>query len=225
MTYRIAKSLDTLRDQVNKAYPKRSKASDGWIGDAKHRSRSSDHNPWITITEGGKMVRIVSALDITHDPSDGLDSERLAEALIASRDDRIKYIISNRKIISGNDGPKPWQWRTYNGANPHNKHVHVSVEDERELFDDASLWNISNLPKEKTDTPKKIDKPLLKKGSKKVEEIKLLQRLLNKKGYSLKVDGDFGPNTDKAVRLFQQTNGLLPDGKVGPYTWEKLGDL
>lgn len=223
MSYRIAKSLDVLRDQINKAYPNRSKLSDGWIGDARHQSSSSDHNPWIKIVEGGKTVRIVTALDITHDPSVGLDSERLAEALVATRDPRIKYIISNRKIISGADGPRPWVWRTYKGANPHSKHMHLSVEDKRELFDDNSYWKF--IVPHSDIKPVKKTGPLLKKGSKNVKEVSHLQRLLNKKGSTLEVDGDFGPATDRAVRLFQQTNGLVPDGKVGPYTWEKLGDL
>ena len=62
---RIAKTLDVLRNEINALAPKRSKGSDGWIGDAAHQSRASDHNPWVR--EGG--VGIVTALDITHDPS------------------------------------------------------------------------------------------------------------------------------------------------------------
>ena len=34
---RIAKSLDVLRAQIDKAHPQRSKLSDGWIGDPAHR--------------------------------------------------------------------------------------------------------------------------------------------------------------------------------------------
>ncbi len=34
------------------------------------------------------------------------------------------------------------------------------------------------------------------------------------------VDGDFGPNTKKAVTSFQTDNGIAPaDGEVGPKTW------
>ena len=36
MAYRIAKSLDKLRSQVDARWPSRSKRSDGWIGDAAH---------------------------------------------------------------------------------------------------------------------------------------------------------------------------------------------
>ncbi len=50
-----------------------------------------------------------------------------------------------------------------------------------------------------------------------------LQRKLKAKGYSLAVDGDFGPKTAAAVRRFQSAKGLVADGIVGPKTWAALG--
>lgn len=140
MSWRLAKSLDALRRQVNVLAPHRSKASDGTIGDAAHASRSSDHNPWVT---DGAMG-VVTALDLTHDPANGCDAEAIAQALVASRDPRIKYVIWNRRIARSYPkvGLPAWQWTTYSGRNPHTKHVHVSVVDEKVRYDDDQDWKI-----------------------------------------------------------------------------------
>jgi hypothetical protein len=79
----------------------------------------------------------------------------------------------------------------------------------------------SSIPSSPTTTSTPSSQPLLKKGdnSSKVSD---LQTLLNKKGYNLVVDGDFGANTDTAVRDYQSKNGLIVDGIVGNDTWTKL---
>jgi len=119
VAYRLAKSLDKLRAQVNEKWPKRSKASDGWIGDTSHAARPSDHNP--------DSRGIVHAVDLTHDPANGFDSWKFADAILAAQDPRLKYVISNGRIGSGPAGPSPGEWRDYSGSNAHAHHCHISV--------------------------------------------------------------------------------------------------
>lgn len=56
-------------------------------------------------------------------------------------------------------------------------------------------------------------------------DVALLQTLLNKVGYNLKVDGIFGPKTLAAVEDFQAKHGLKVDGIVGPKTLAVLSSL
>ncbi|MDL5055908.1 LysM peptidoglycan-binding domain-containing protein [Geitlerinema calcuttense] len=148
MSYRIAKSLGTLRSQVNAAYPNRDKASDGWIGDAAHAKNTSDHNPWIKIKENSKTVGIVTALDIDKDLSATEKVGRIVDALVLHKDKRIKYIIWNSRIISSYaaNGYAAWVWRPYSGKNKHTEHVHISVKAEQQFFDDASDWRLDVSP-------------------------------------------------------------------------------
>jgi peptidoglycan hydrolase-like protein with peptidoglycan-binding domain len=52
--------------------------------------------------------------------------------------------------------------------------------------------------------------------------VRTLQTLLNQKGASLLVDGEFGAKTYDAVVAFQRANRLIVDGVVGPQTAECL---
>ncbi|MBR4305559.1 MAG: peptidoglycan-binding protein, partial [Ruminiclostridium sp.] len=42
-------------------------------------------------------------------------------------------------------------------------------------------------------------------------DVKKLQQALNDKGYTLQVDGQFGANTQAAVKDYQKKNGLQVD--------------
>lgn len=148
---RLVKSLVKLRAQVNEAAPNRDKSSDGWIGDSAHSSRPSDHNP--------ESDGTVDALDIDHDPAHGSDVDRIFEAVIESRDPRLKYLIRKGRILSGRLGPSPWRWRD-RGKDPnqdHFLHGHISVLDEAQ--DDESPWSIAM---EEDDMFEKSDRDLLK---------------------------------------------------------------
>jgi hypothetical protein len=117
----LSKAAETLRDQINDTFLDRSRKADGWIGDLKHQSRKSDHNPRPDTAE-------VCALDIDA----GLSNEQgisyaLADQLrlAAKKDKRISYIIHASKIAS----PRSlWKFRKYTGINPHDKHIHISFK-------------------------------------------------------------------------------------------------
>lgn len=109
----------TLREQVNNRWPKRDKRSDGWIGDAAHAARASDHNPdangW------------VHAIDID---CDGIDADRLANELVAYAasgvpgSNRIKNIVWKDRVASGTYAETMWVFR--GSGYGHFDHIHVS---------------------------------------------------------------------------------------------------
>lgn len=55
--------------------------------------------------------------------------------------------------------------------------------------------------------------------------VREIQALLVRAGYSIKVDGDYGPATKDAVRMFQSLHELEADGVVGPKTMAALNTL
>ena len=116
----LSKAAETLRDQINGAFVGRSRKADGWIGDNKHASRKSDHNP----RSNGE----VCAIDIDAGLSDqqGISYD-LADQLrfAAKKDKRISYIIHAGKICSARS---LWRWVAYKGINPHHKHIHISFK-------------------------------------------------------------------------------------------------
>lgn len=63
----------------------------------------------------------------------------------------------------------------------------------------------------------------LKYGSK-GERVKELQRCLVYLGWSLDIDGSFGPSTKSAVMEFQRRCGLSVDGSCGPATTAKINE-
>ncbi len=65
------------------------------------------------------------------------------------------------------------------------------------------------------------DRPVLHRGLR-GQAVADLQRMLAARGLRLAIDGDFGPATELAVRTWQESQHLDPDGLVGPRTWAGL---
>lgn len=208
MTWRVAESLLVLRDQVNTVAPGRSRASDGTIGDVAHKSRASDHNAWV---DGN----VVTALDVTHDPRHAMDCTILADQLVASKDDRIKYIIWNRRIWNPSVGPN---WRVYRGKNPHTLHLHLSVRPEKRLYDAKDKWSVKAQGIQ-TSFPIVKEHPLVTKGHADSTDVRRIKDELSAHMYE---ENGFGPLTEEFVKAFQRARKLDIDGKVGQYTWREL---
>jgi len=57
------------------------------------------------------------------------------------------------------------------------------------------------------------------------QAVSTLQLALSSNGASCKIDGDFGPETEGAVKHFQAGNNLVADGIAGPITLKAIGLL
>ncbi len=66
-------------------------------------------------------------------------------------------------------------------------------------------------------------KPKLLKSGATGPEVVRLQQALTDAGFAVSPDGQFGSNTETAVRAFQEARGLKVDGKAGADTWAALG--
>ena len=64
-------------------------------------------------------------------------------------------------------------------------------------------------------------RPTLRRGAK-GEAVSDLQQALTNRGFGVLADGDFGQNTENAVKAFQTSQGLQADGVVGSGTWKAL---
>jgi len=137
----------TLRNQINKRWPKRDKASDGWIGDKAHQARgsASDHN--------ADLRGLVHALDIDKDldPKDPDAAQRLANQIVAYAasglpgSNRIKYVVYAGKLASGTYPASMWAWRK--GSWGHYQHIHVSFTTKGENNAQTFPLPILNTPK------------------------------------------------------------------------------
>jgi hypothetical protein len=110
----------TLRAQVDARWPARDRGADGWIGDAAHAARASDHNPdahgW------------VHAIDVD---KDGIDADAFADQLLtyartrAPGSGRLANIVYRGRVASGTYPNTFWTWRP-DASLGHFDHVHVS---------------------------------------------------------------------------------------------------
>lgn len=125
---KLAASLVNLRTEINTRWPNRDKKSDGWIGDAAHQARESDHNP--------DSRGIVHAIDVD---KDGIDTTFVISRCL--RDNwPTSYVIYNKKIWRAKND---WKAETYHGDNPHTDHIHISIKHGTNWEDAKWHWGIA----------------------------------------------------------------------------------
>lgn len=196
---KLAPSLVRARTTIDARWPNRDRTSDGWIGDAAHQARQSDHNP------NGRGI--VDAIDVDRD---GIHVPTLIAAFIVHP--ATNYVIHNRRIYDRANRFRP---AAYTGDNPHTGHVHESIRQAVSAENDPTPWSLIAAPPVW---------PELRKGAT-GSAVVALQAVLNGQGASLVVDGSFGPATDAAVRAFQRVHNVRNsvvngngDGIVGTFT-------
>jgi hypothetical protein len=126
---KLSKAGVQLREQFDDSFPDRDRTSDGWIGDSRHGSRISDHNPdeqgWVRAIDIDRDLSGRAKPDLMPDLVD-----QIRKACQSGRETRISYIIFEGFIYSSKF---KFIKRKYTGANKHNHHAHFSFKKEADL--------------------------------------------------------------------------------------------
>ena len=143
--------LVQLRAEFDALAPGRSRASDGWIGDAAHAAETSDHNPdetgAVPIHDADK-INEVHAIDVDNAGPwpDGVSMETIVQHLLArcryGEETRLRYVIYNRRIWSASRG---WNTERYTGASAHTEHAHFSASYDNNLEATTASWHLEDL--------------------------------------------------------------------------------
>ena len=213
MTWRPARSLTVLHTQLKAstraAPPATGPDSWGLIGDAAH-DPTSDHAPKDFPGWGDD---IVTACDFPNAPALGLDAHAVLDGIRRSRDNRVKYAISNDQIFSSyaTSTRKAWEWGPYNPNDPnrnrHYDHGHLSVVGDARA-DDIRPWA----------TIGGSGDMIYCAYGETSDNVGLLQAILsNVVPGGLEVDRNYGDKTAAALRAALAPEDTANDGKACNY--------
>ena len=184
-----------------------------WLGDTSHRRRKSDHNP-----DGYGRVY---AIDVMYNV--GSKASAVVKACVGRWD--LAYIIHNRTIWSKAYG---WRARRYTGSDPHRNHVHISgvhATSARNRRTHLSWGGAKPVTSKPAAPAKPVAVPkypgLMKRGSKGAG-VRTAQAKLKARGWTIAVDGIFGPGMERVVKLFQKDKHLPVSGVLYQQTWNAL---
>lgn len=138
---RLAHCFQPGMDELNALFPDRPQGGqEGTIGDSAHQAEpTSDHNP--------NSQGVVRAWDIQTEGAP-FDGQKLANYLARMMQDTpglpffgaFGYVIYSRQITAW----QPWgTWQSYNGTDPHDRHIHVSAGRLESEYDNRSPWNLA----------------------------------------------------------------------------------
>jgi len=225
----------TLRNQINKEWPKRDKSSDGWIGDAAHQAKSG----WGTNGRGSYHNQdpngVVHAIDVDENfgpnPKSGKAAREFAEQLATycreGKDGgRIAHIVYEDQVASGTAG----NWHFRGSGYSHFQHIHISFTNKADndgskfklpIFEDVSLWD-GRVPKYENIISAMEDKDL-----KNLAAWRLSCRLADMgffKGTPVKYEQGY---PWKSVGNWQKQKGynVVPLGTYGPKAHKKIFGL
>jgi hypothetical protein len=192
----------------------------------------------VSVHATGRAVDISHRKTAKHQGADRALVLRWIDTLIKYQDELGLEMIVDYAYTGGLGGGRVWKcdrnaWKDakrgtiQGGGNPASDWIHVELSptaaDSAEMVASALTLIMAQLstptappaPTPDEEKPRYPGRPL-KQGSK-GKSVEHIQRRLG-----IKVDGDFGPATDRHVRAFQTANGLVVDGIVGISTWTKL---
>ncbi|HEU4752328.1 MAG TPA: peptidoglycan-binding domain-containing protein [Armatimonadota bacterium] len=233
MTAVLTIGLQTVRAEFNSVFPKRDKASDGWIGDRAHQGNKSGHNPDRTGNaeyRDGDSLDEVRAIDVDADLRDASGRKVTMETVIQYLIKRaragvyvpFRYIIYKGRIWSRTDG---WKTRTYTGSNKHNGHAHFSGDYSQKADGWKGSLGLKSLVTVVIVKPAPAGGlPVHKNGSRVNREgqrgtdIQTLQRFIGKDWMGA-ADGIAGPKFTAGIKRYQRMRGIKVDGLAGPQTW------
>jgi peptidoglycan hydrolase-like protein with peptidoglycan-binding domain len=171
---------------------------------------TSEHHIVLTTGSRGRQVRLLQqALGVASDGVYGPRTEAAVRQFQASRGLTVDNIVGPRTSVA---------LSSHAPAVVSAAVVRTELSGEAEVDARASdaAQGVAEVPATQTTTSSQTSGSSTENES--GDSIARLQRTLH-----LAVDGDFGPQTEAAIRRLQARHGLTVDGVVGPATWSAIG--
>ena len=131
-------------------------------------------------------------------------------------DGKLQEFVGNKWVVKSNE--EFYRWKSLEMEAPSGGNTGQGQQQDQQQSETGTV--------NQTNTSSAISASVGKNAVNKSEDVLVIQNLLNKKGATLKVDGDCGPKTIAAIEKFQKDvlKFSVPDGKVdvGGKTWERL---